>query len=152
MLLQNISIHAAIKLKCRKQRQNVHFNRKNLKGKSSDLTQLRFSGKTLIRESMFHENHQLPQCRKLKTGGRIHQTCFFSSTVSLKLTDNGPVHKILYIVNIENIQGNDDLDECINIFSVSIVVVFNVDIVVVIIVIWVKVDLIYLIQIWCILF
>ena len=57
MLLQNNSIHAAIKLKCRKQRQNVHFNRKNLKGKSSDLTQLRFSGKTLIRESMFHENH-----------------------------------------------------------------------------------------------
>ena len=33
-----------VKFKCRKQRQNVLFNRKKLKDKSSDLSQLRFSG------------------------------------------------------------------------------------------------------------
>ena len=39
---------AIVKFKCRKQRQNVLFNRKNLKHKSSDLSQLRFSGKLFI--------------------------------------------------------------------------------------------------------
>ena len=98
-----------VKFKCRKQRQNVLFNRKNLKDKSSDLTQLRFSGKIFISESMSQENHQFAyRCRQLKTAGKIHSIWFFNNTVNLKLIDNGPIHKISHIVNTENISGIDN--------------------------------------------
>ena len=104
-----------VKFKCRKQRQNVLFNRKNLKDKSSDLSQLRFLGKLFISESMSHENHQLTyRCRQLKTAGKIHSTWFFNNSVNLKLTDNGPIYKIFYIVDIENILGIDNLEEYVN--------------------------------------
>ena len=104
-----------VKFKCRKQRQNVLFNRKNLKDKSSDLSQLRFLGKLFISESMSHENHQLTyRCRQLKTAGKIHSTWFFNNSVNLKLTDNGPIYKISHVVNIENILGIDNLEEYVN--------------------------------------
>ena len=48
-----------VKFKCRKRRQNVICNRDNLKNKSSDLTQLKLSGKVFISGSMSYENHQL---------------------------------------------------------------------------------------------
>ena len=97
------------KFKYREQRQNVLFNRKNLKDKSSDLTQLRFSGKIFISESMSQENHQFAyRCRQLKTAGKIHSIWFFNNTVNLKLIDNGPIHKISHIVNTENISGIDN--------------------------------------------
>ena len=104
-----------VKFKCRKPRQNVLFNRKVLKDKSSDLSQLRFSGKLFISESMFHENHQLAyRCCQLKTAGKIHSTWFFNNSVNLKLTDNGPIYKISHVVNIENILGIDNLEEYVN--------------------------------------
>ena len=86
-----------------------------MKDKSSDLSQLRFSGKVFISESMSHENHQLAyRCRQLKTAGKIHSNWFVNNSVNLKLTDNGPVHKISHIVDIENILGIDNLEEYVN--------------------------------------
>ena len=86
-----------------------------MKGKSSDLSQLRFSGKLFIIESMSHENHQLAyRCRQLKTAGKIHSTWFFNNSVNLKLTDNSPMHKIFYIVDIESTLGIDNLEEYVN--------------------------------------
>ena len=64
------------KLKFCKQRQNVLFNRKDLKGKCSDLTQLRFAGKLFMNESKPQENQQLAyRCRQFKTASKIHFTC-----------------------------------------------------------------------------
>ena len=46
-----------IKFKCRKQKHRVLSNHKTLQNKSLDLTQLKFSGKLFVNESMCHENH-----------------------------------------------------------------------------------------------
>ena len=48
-----------IKFKCRKQKHHVLLNHKTLQNKSLNLTQLKFSGKLFVNESMCHENHQL---------------------------------------------------------------------------------------------
>ena len=50
----------------------------------------------------------------------------------MKLTDNGPIHKIFHIIDIENISGIDNLEEYVNnsffnVFFVSIAFVVNVD-------------------------
>ena len=83
--------------------------------KSSDLTQLRFSGKLFISESMSHENHQLAyQCRQLKIACKIHSTWIFKNTVNLKLTDNDFIHKISHIADNENILEIDNSDEYVN--------------------------------------
>ena len=64
-----------VKFICRKQRQNVLVNPRNLKDKSSDLSKFRFSGKLFISDSMPHENRQLAyRCRQLKSTGKIHST------------------------------------------------------------------------------
>ena len=51
--------HVIIKFKCRKQKHRVLLNCKTLQNKSLNLTQLKFSGKLFVNESMYHENHQL---------------------------------------------------------------------------------------------
>ena len=57
-----------VKFKCRKLKRKVLVNRKNLRNKSEDLRQLKFSGKLFVSESMCHEHHQLAyKCRQLKT-------------------------------------------------------------------------------------
>ena len=48
-----------VKLKCGKHRQNVLYNRRNLQSKGLELTQLKFSGKLFVNESLSHENQQL---------------------------------------------------------------------------------------------
>ena len=64
---------------------------------------------------MSHENHQLRyRCCQLKTADKIHSTWFFKNTVNLKLTDNGPIHKIYHIVDIENTSGINNLKEYAN--------------------------------------
>ena len=125
MLLQNSSIHVIAwknetvsfsNWSFVKERQNVLFNRKDLKDKCSDLTQLRFAGKLFIIESKPHENQQLAyRCRQLKTASKIHFTWLFNNTVNLKITD--PFHKISHIDDSEKILGVDHLDEYGNNFS-----------------------------------
>ena len=64
-----------LKFTCTKLKGRVLANRKNLRNKSEDPRQLKFSGKLFISESMCHENHQLAyKCCQLKTAGKIHST------------------------------------------------------------------------------
>ena len=96
-----------IKFKCRKQKHRVLSNRKTLQNKSVDLTQLKFSGKLFVNESMCHENHQLTyKCRQLKCARKIHSTWFYNSTFHIKLVENGPIHKIFHPTNIEKVLGS----------------------------------------------
>ena len=104
-----------IKFKCRKQKHRVLLNCKTLQNKSLDLTQLKFSGKLFVNESMCHENHQLAyKCRQLKSARKIHSTWFYNSTLHIKLVENGPIHKIFHPTDIEKVLGVDNLDEYIN--------------------------------------
>ena len=76
-----------IKLKCRKLKRSALVNKKNLRNKSEDLRQLRFSGKLFISEGMCHENHQLAyKCRQRKNAGKIHSTRFWNNAVNVKLS------------------------------------------------------------------
>ena len=47
-----------VKFKRRKQKHSILINRNNLCNKSDVLTQLNFSGRLFVSESMCHENHQ----------------------------------------------------------------------------------------------
>ena len=68
-----------------------------------------------MNESMCHENHQLAcKCCHLKSARKIHLTWFYSSTLHIKLVENGPTHKILHTMNIEKVLGVDNLDEYMN--------------------------------------
>ena len=65
--------HVIIKFKCRKQKHRVLLNGKTLQNKSLDLTQLKFSRKLFVNESMCRENHQLAyKCCQLKSACKIH--------------------------------------------------------------------------------
>ena len=72
-------------LKCRKQKQSLVYKRKNLGTKSQELTNLKFSGRLFVSESMSHENQQLAyKCRQLKSARKIHSTWFFSNVVNME--------------------------------------------------------------------
>ena len=104
-----------IKLKCRKLKRSALVNKKNLRNKSEDLRQLRFSGKLFISESMCHENHQLAyKCRQLKNAGKIHSTWFWNNAVNVKLSERSNPVKIFQIIDIEKPLGIDSLDDFIN--------------------------------------
>ena len=104
-----------VKFKCRKLKQKVLVNRKNLRNKSEDLRQLKFSGKLFISESMCHENHQLAyKCRQLKNAGKIHSTWFWNNTVNVKLSERSNPVKIFHIIDIEKLLGIDNLDDFIS--------------------------------------
>ena len=60
-------------------------------------------------------NHQLSyKCRKLKNLGKIHSTWLYNNAVNTKLTENGRIHKIFLIVDIEKLLEIDNLDEFLN--------------------------------------
>ena len=107
--------HIIIKCKCRKQKHRVLLNHKTLQNKSLDLTQLKFSGKLFVNESMCHENHDLAyKCHQLKSALKIHWTWFYNSILDIKLVENGPIHKIFHHADIEKVLWVDNLDEYIN--------------------------------------
>ena len=88
-----------IKFKCRKQKHRVLLDCKTLQNESLDLTQLKFSGKLFVNESMCHENHQLGyKCCQLKSECKIHSTWFYNSTLHIKLVENGPIHCARYFI------------------------------------------------------
>ena len=104
-----------VKFKCRKQKQSLMYKRKNLGTKSQELTNLKFSGRLFVSESMSHENQQLAyKCRQLKSAGNIHSTWFFSNVVNIKLTEHGRIHKIFHVTDIEKLLEIDNLEEYIN--------------------------------------
>ena len=95
-----------IKSKCRKQKHCVILNCKTLQNKSLDLTQLKFSGKLFVNESMCHENHQLAyKCCQLKSARKIHSTWFYNSTLHINIVENVPIYKILQPTDIEKVFG-----------------------------------------------
>ena len=104
-----------VKLKCRKLKRRVLVNRKNLRNKSEDLRQLKFSGKLFILEGMCHENHQLAyKCCQLKNAGKIHSTWFWNNAVNVKLSERSNPVKIFHIIDIEKLFGIDNLDDFIS--------------------------------------
>ena len=99
----------------RKLKHNVQIKRKNLHQKSLELSRLKLSGKLFVSETMCFENHQLAyKCRKLKNLGKIHSTWFYNNAVNIKLTENGRIHKILHIIDIEKLLDIGNLDELLN--------------------------------------
>ena len=104
-----------VKFKDRKLKHNVQIKQKKLNQKSLELSRLKFSGKLFVSESMCFENHQLAyKCRKLKNLGKIHSTWFYNNAVNIKLMENGRIHKIFHIIDIEKLLEIDNLDEFLN--------------------------------------
>ena len=109
-----------VKFKCRRLKQKVLVNQKNLQNKSKDLCELKFSGKFFILESMCHENHQLAyKCFQLKNAGKIHSTWFWNNAVNVKLSERSNTVKNLHIIDIEKLFGIDNLDDFISNTSFS---------------------------------
>ena len=100
-----------VKFKCRKQQNSIMYKSKNLDNKCQELSNLKFSGRLFIRESMSHENQHLAyKCRQLKSARKIHSTWFFNNVVNLKLTEHGRIHKIFHATDIENLLEIDNLE------------------------------------------
>ena len=100
-----------VKFKCCKQKQSLIYKRKNLGTKSQELTNLKFSGRLFVSESMLHENQQLAyKCRQLKSARKMHSTWFFNNVVNIKLTEHGRIHKMFHVTDIENHLEIDNLE------------------------------------------
>ena len=111
----NRSDRVILKSKCLKQKQALIYKRKNLGTKSQEFTNLKFSVRLFVDESMSHENQQLPyKCRQLKSARKMHSTWLFNSVVNIKLTEHGRIHKILHVTDIENLLEIDNMEEYIN--------------------------------------
>ena len=108
----NKKYRVIVKFKCRKHRQNVLYNCRNLQSKGLELTQLKFSGKLFVNESLSHENHQLAhKCRKLKSARKIYSTWFCNNCVNIKLSEHSNKVKIFHARDIENLMGTDNLEK-----------------------------------------
>ena len=58
---------------------SVMYKHKNLGNKSQELSNLKFSGRLFVSESMSHENQQLTyKCQQLKSAQKIHSTWFLT--------------------------------------------------------------------------
>ena len=63
---------------------------KNLGTTSWELSNLKFSGRVFVRQSISHENQWLAyECQQLKNARKIHSTWFFNNVVN-KLTEHIP--------------------------------------------------------------
>ena len=83
--------------------------------KSLELTQLKFSGRLFINESMWHGNNQLAyKCHQIKSAHKIPLTWFYNSTLHVKLAKKRAIYKIFHPKDIEKVLGVDNLDEYIN--------------------------------------
>ena len=72
-----------VKFKCRKQKRFVIYKRKNLGNKSQELSNLKFSRRLFVSESMSQENQQLAyKYRQLKSVQKTHSTWFFNNVVN----------------------------------------------------------------------
>ena len=104
-----------VKFKCCKEKHNILINRKNLCNKSDVLTQLNFSGRHFVSESMCHEIHQSSyKCRQLKNPGKIHSTWFWNISLNFKLDERSQPTKIHHVTDIEKFLGVDNLGKLIN--------------------------------------
>ena len=98
-----------------KLKRSIQINRKVLQQKSLELSQLEFSGKLFISESMCYENQQVVyKFRQLKNFKKIHSTWFWKNVVNIKVTPNGEIHQIFHTNDIEKLLGIENLEEFIN--------------------------------------
>ena len=104
-----------LKFKCCKQKQSLIYKHKNLATKSQELTNLKFSGRLFVSESMSHENQQLAyKCRQPKSARKMYSTWFFNNVVIIELMEHGRIHKVFHVTDIENILEIDNMEEYIN--------------------------------------
>ena len=104
-----------LKFKDRKLKCSIQINRKVIQQKSLELSQLKFSGKLFISESMCYENQQLPyKCHQLKNSEKIHSTWFWNNTVNIEVTPNGEIHQIFHTTDMEKLLGIENLEDFIN--------------------------------------
>ena len=90
-----------VNFKCRKQKRSILINRKNLRNKPDVLTQLSFSGRLSVSESICHENHQLYyKCRHLKSAGKIHSTWFWNKSKNLMKEVN--LQRFIKLLTLKN--------------------------------------------------
>ena len=81
----------------------------------SFLTQLNFSGRLFVSESICHKNHQLSHnCRQLKNTGKIHSNWIWNNSINVKLNERSQPTKIHHVIDIEKLLGVDNLDKFIN--------------------------------------
>ena len=86
------------------------YKHKNLGNKSQELSNLKFSGRLFVSESMSHENQQLAyKCRQLKSARKIHSTWFFNNVANVTLTEHGRIYKIFHVKGIENLLETDKI-------------------------------------------
>ena len=79
------------------------------------MTQLKFSRKLLISESMCHDSQQLAyKCRQLKNYKKVHSTWFWNNAVNIKVTPTGEIHQMFHTNDIKNILGIENLEVFIN--------------------------------------
>ena len=71
--------------------------------------QIKFLGKLFVNESMCHEQLAY-KCCQLKSVHKIHSTWFYNSILYKKLVvENGSIHKIFHLMDIEKVFGVDNL-------------------------------------------
>ena len=104
-----------VKFKWTTQKNYVMYKHKNLDNKSQELSNLKFSWRPFLSESMSHENQQLAyKCWQPKSAQKVHSTWFFNNVVNLKLTEHGRIYKIFHVTDIESLLEIDNLKEYIN--------------------------------------
>ena len=104
-----------VKFKCKKFKPSIHNDRRNLHNKSDVITQLKFSGRLFILDSMCSENHKLAyKYRHLKNAGKIHSTWFWNNYFNVKLDERSQPLNIHHVIDTENFHGVDNLEEFIN--------------------------------------
>ena len=106
---------SGFKILRQKLKRSIQINRKALQQKSLELSQLKFSGKLFISESMCYENQQVVyKFRQLKNFKKIHSTWFWKNVVNIKVTPNGEIHQIFHTTDIEKLLGIENLEDFIN--------------------------------------
>ena len=75
-----------------------------------ELSQLKFSGKLFISESMCYENQQLTyKCRQLRNSKKMRY-----NAVNIKVTPNGEIQQIVHTTDTEKILEIENLEDFIN--------------------------------------
>ena len=86
-----------VTFKSMKQKQKILIDRKNLRNKSENLSQLKFAVKLFISGSMCHKNHQLTyKCRQFKNAGKTHLTWFWNNVINVKRNKRSQTAKIYH--------------------------------------------------------
>ena len=106
---------SSFKILRQKLKRSIQINRKVLQQKSLELSQLKYSGKLFISESMCYENQQVVyKFRQLKNFKKIHSTWFWKNVVNIKVYPNGEIHQIFHTTDIKKLLGIENFEDFIN--------------------------------------